>query len=375
MGNLVQDLRYALRTLRKAPLFTSVAVLSLALGIGANTAIFTLVNQLLLKMLPVRDPEQLVMLACRGPHYGGNTGPERDVLPDVPGHSRQESGFPGDVLPLRHQLQPDLRRPHRTGQGELVSGNYFPVLGVGAALGRVFTAQDDLISGRPSARRAELRLLENALRGRPRRDRQEDRAERLSRSRLWASAARASMASSPATRRRLRIPMMMKHQVNDGFYYAQQPARPFRRRSSAASSPASPWQQAKRRIAAAVPSDSGDGSAARRNSRRATEHTRAAVPQDVDGGACPAAKGRSDLRRQFANPLLALMGIVAPGAADRLLQCGQPADRARHRAAEGNRRAARAGRRPRPPDSANCWKRACCSPQSAALLGIGLADR
>ena len=78
MGNLLQDLRFAVRTLRKAPLFTSIAILSLALGIGANTAIFTLVNQLLLQMLPVRDPEQLVMLAGRGEHYGSNNG--RDAL-------------------------------------------------------------------------------------------------------------------------------------------------------------------------------------------------------------------------------------------------------------------------------------------------------
>jgi hypothetical protein len=74
MGNLLQDLRYAFRTLRKAPLFTSVAVLSLALGIGANTAIFTLVDQLILQLLPVRDPQQLVLLTARGQHYGSNTG-------------------------------------------------------------------------------------------------------------------------------------------------------------------------------------------------------------------------------------------------------------------------------------------------------------
>src|SRR6267142_6859652 len=74
MVSILQDLRYAFRTLRKAPLFTSVAVLSLALGIGANTAIFTLVNQLILQLLPVRDPEQLVLLTARGSHYGSNTG-------------------------------------------------------------------------------------------------------------------------------------------------------------------------------------------------------------------------------------------------------------------------------------------------------------
>src|SRR5215472_3645365 len=81
MAALAQDLRYSFRTLRKSPVFLTVALLSLALGIGANTAIFTLVNQLILQPLPVRDPEQIVMLAGRGKHYGGNNGPERLSYP------------------------------------------------------------------------------------------------------------------------------------------------------------------------------------------------------------------------------------------------------------------------------------------------------
>src|SRR5689334_10547148 len=81
MTALVQDFRYSLRTLRKSPVFLIVAVLSLALGIGANTAIFTLINQLILQPLPVKNPEQLVMLAGRGKHYGGNNGPDRLSYP------------------------------------------------------------------------------------------------------------------------------------------------------------------------------------------------------------------------------------------------------------------------------------------------------
>src|SRR5215469_3846526 len=81
MAAILQDLRFSLRTLRRSPVFLAVAVLSLALGIGANTAIFTLIHQLILQPLPVKNPEQLVMLAGRGKHYGGNNGPDKLSYP------------------------------------------------------------------------------------------------------------------------------------------------------------------------------------------------------------------------------------------------------------------------------------------------------
>src|SRR6185436_11168555 len=74
MARLYFDLRFALRNLRRSPLFTFVAVASLALGIGANTAIFTLIDQLMLRLLPVSDPEQLVLIYATGPHLGSNRG-------------------------------------------------------------------------------------------------------------------------------------------------------------------------------------------------------------------------------------------------------------------------------------------------------------
>ena len=74
MRHLIPDLRYSFRGLARSPLFTSVALLSIALGIGANTAIFTLVDEVLLRQLPVKDPGQLVLFNGPRNHYGNNSG-------------------------------------------------------------------------------------------------------------------------------------------------------------------------------------------------------------------------------------------------------------------------------------------------------------
>jgi macrolide transport system ATP-binding/permease protein len=71
---LLQDVTYALRQFRKSPLFAIASILTLALGIGANTAIFNLVDQLILRLLPVKAPQQIVALVGQGEHYGGNMG-------------------------------------------------------------------------------------------------------------------------------------------------------------------------------------------------------------------------------------------------------------------------------------------------------------
>src|SRR5579862_8636964 len=147
MGTLVQDLRYAGRTFRKSPMFVTIAVLSLAFGIGANTAIFTLVDQVLLRLLPVKDPEQLVLLWGRGPHYGSNNGRYKlsyTMYADFRDHNQVFSG-----MFCRWETSISVSSEGRTERvdGELVSGSYFPVLGVGAALGRVLTPDDDKVPG------------------------------------------------------------------------------------------------------------------------------------------------------------------------------------------------------------------------------------
>jgi predicted permease len=143
-----QDLRYAGRTLRRSPGFTVAAVLSLALGIGANTAIFTLLDQVLLRMLPVLDPEQLVQLEVDGSTiYGVNIGNDSLSYPmyrDIRDRNQVFSGVAGHFrLPLSVAFGERTERV----EGELVTGNYFEVLGVGAALGRTFNPQDDITPG------------------------------------------------------------------------------------------------------------------------------------------------------------------------------------------------------------------------------------
>src|SRR4029077_9901871 len=147
MAAILQDFRYSLRTLCKSPVFLSVAVLSLALGIGANTAIFTLINQLILQPLPVKHPEQLVMLAGRGKHYGGNNRPDRIFSPMCREIRDKNQVFSGMFCTYPGTVSASFQGRTELIGADFVSGNYFPVLGIGAAAGRVFTASDDLIQG------------------------------------------------------------------------------------------------------------------------------------------------------------------------------------------------------------------------------------
>ena len=147
MGQVLQDFRYSLRTLRKSPVFLAVAVLSLALGVGANTAIFTLINQLILQPLPVKHPEQLVMLAGRGKHYGGNNGMDRISYPMYQEIRDRNEVFSGMFCTYPTTVSATFEGRTELIGADFVSGNYFPVLGVGAAVGRVFTASDDLYQG------------------------------------------------------------------------------------------------------------------------------------------------------------------------------------------------------------------------------------
>lgn len=146
---LLQDIGYALRVLRKSPGFTAAVVLSLALGIGANTAVFSLIDAVMWRMLPVKDPEALRLLA----HGQGRAfesgfsyrqyqvmGAQNQVLTDLAAYS-----------PVRLNVSVDGSM-EPTAQGQLVSGRFFSALGVNPIAGRAINVEDDLVpSGHPVA--------------------------------------------------------------------------------------------------------------------------------------------------------------------------------------------------------------------------------
>ena len=142
LSDLAQDLRYALRMLRRSPAFASAAILSLALGIGANVAVFTLINAVILRTLPVPDPARLVQITrLTGAGAPGSVSYPlfeyfRDSLASVSGVFAQGSSDVSIVLGGEEDLV----------KADLVSGSYFSVLGLEPAAGRFLTPADDVLS-------------------------------------------------------------------------------------------------------------------------------------------------------------------------------------------------------------------------------------
>jgi predicted permease len=152
LETLWRDVRYGARQLRLNPLFTTIAVLSLALGIGANTAVFTLLDQLVLRLLPVHDPERLVMIWSTGPHMGGNNGPRSASYPMYQDFQRKSEAFEFVFCRFETPSSITLEGTTERVNAELVSGNFFQALRVGPAIGRVFSsaADDQIYKGHPS---------------------------------------------------------------------------------------------------------------------------------------------------------------------------------------------------------------------------------
>jgi putative ABC transport system permease protein len=151
MNSLFQDLRYALRQLAKSPAFTATVIVTLALGIGANTAVFTLFDQALLRMLPVERPRELVRFEWTGAFsgsfssFGGDSENHHNYFsyPMYKDLRDQNQVFSGMLAADKAQVGISWHNQAESGDAEIVTGNYFQMLGIKPLLGRLLTPQDD----------------------------------------------------------------------------------------------------------------------------------------------------------------------------------------------------------------------------------------
>jgi putative ABC transport system permease protein len=330
MRHLARDLRYAWRGLVRSPLFTAVAVVSIALGIGANTAIFTLVDQVLLRRLPVKQPDELVLFTQRGSHYGNNRGGNamsfpmyEDFREAFVDHAIEPSmprvSLPYDVAPTspplfsgvfcRYALSFNVGFNGQTERvpGELVSGTYFPVLGVGAAIGRVISPDDDRTKNGSAVAVLSYEYWHNRFGADP-----AIVGKTITVNNFPLTIAGVSeqgfegvdIGYVPS----VRVPMMMKTQVTPQWDDLDN------RRSR--------WPNVFARMKPSVTSDQAvkalqpyfhrirEMEVQEKDFRNASTYTR---EQFLKGTITllPAAQGRSPLRQQLTQPLWLLMGIVA----------------------------------------------------------------
>src|SRR5258707_3810186 len=147
-----QDLHYSVRMLRKSPGFAAVAIVTLALGIGANTAIFSLTDQILLRDLPVPHPEQLFILRSPGPNHGHtwgdvDQGAQSFSYPMYKDLRERATVFSGLLACRRITVNVSGHGETQTAHADLISGNFFQTLEVQPVLGRLFASSDETAPG------------------------------------------------------------------------------------------------------------------------------------------------------------------------------------------------------------------------------------
>src|ERR1035441_7799362 len=147
MNTLLHDIRYTLRQLRKSPAFTLTVIVTLALGIGANAAVFALFDQVLLRMLPVERPKELVRFVWTGDFSGSASsfGGDRSNYFSYPMYKDlrdKNQVFEGVLAADRTGVGISWHNQAENKDAEIVTGNYFQLLGLKPALGRLFTQQD-----------------------------------------------------------------------------------------------------------------------------------------------------------------------------------------------------------------------------------------
>lgn len=306
MNNLLKDIQFALRTLRKSPVFTGIAVLSLAFGIGANTAIFTLLDQVILRLLPVKDPEQLVLIYSRGGHYGNNRGGAALSYPMYLDFKTRNTLFSDLMCRYTTPMSMTVGNTTERVPGELVSGNYFQVLGVGAARGRTFTPEDDKTPGGHPIAMLSYGFWRTRFAGDPNIIGKQVKLNGLSMTIIGVSP-QGFDGTDPGLSPSIRVPMMMKAQMTPGWDDMKN------RRSRWINvfgrlKPGATIEKAKAEMQT-IFHQILEMEVKEKDFANATPYTRSQFLKSyivMD----PAGNGRSSLRQQFAKPLWVLMAVV-----------------------------------------------------------------
>jgi predicted permease len=295
--NLFADVRYALRSMRRSPGFTAVAIATLALGIGANSAIFSVANAMLFRRLPVRAPEQLVLLSeTDGVQTRSRT--RYQVYQSL----RQLAVFTGITATSMEQAV--WIGPGHSGfiNVEIVTGNYFETLGIDALFGRTIQADDDRLPGAHPVAVLSYAFWSRQFGADP---------DVIGRNISLAGGTFQVIGVSPPHFDGLEIdepadiwvPLMMTEQVRPGF----QPWKPL---------PRSNWLHLVGRLKSGVSWKSGEAAATlvyqqwRESSAEGGPGEAGTGPSRVRIGFTPAQKGFSSIRAQFSQPLLVLMVAV-----------------------------------------------------------------
>ena len=305
---LLRDLKFALRTLRKSPVFTLVAVISLAFGVGANTAIFSLINQVLLQNLPIRDPERLVLLSRTGIIYGSNTGRNAISYPMYQAIRDNNQIFDGVFCRRALALSISFEGKTERVDGELVSGNFFNVLGIGAALGHVFTAEDDLHQGAHPYLVISYGYWQSHFGGR-----NDVLGKKLivngTPMTIIGVSQRGFESVDPGESPQIRLPVMMQASVFPWKSYSLWNRRGHWVNAFGRLKPGIAIQQAKATLAPFYHQQL-EYEVRQPDFNKATPYVR---QRFLTGTleVLPASNGRDGLRRQFEKPLLVLMGVVA----------------------------------------------------------------
>jgi predicted permease len=317
MQTLLQDFRYSLRQLRKNPGFTIVAVLTLALGIGANTAIFSVVNSVLLRSLPVKDPQKLVFLTDpdnQGMEQGFEDG-NRDFLTytefqelsknnDVlSGLAASASEGPKLSIGIENQGQISESSPVQIG---LVSGSYFSVLGVNPLLGRLFTVEVDAVRDANPVAVVSYRFWQDQLGGNP-----AALGRKIRIRGTWFDAIGVTPAAFSGETIGLStdvwVPLTMQSEIYPGRDYLSLEAKPFHKIE---------WLQAIGRLKQGVAIDKANANInavfqqilQSQTGQMSAEERRTFMNQHL--AVVEGSRGASTLRADFSKPLQILMAVV-----------------------------------------------------------------